>query len=345
MNKISKRFISFATALSMCSGCIVACAENRLIGDVNEDGEITSADALEVLKNIVEVSQEYKENCDVNGDGKINTLDALQILKDVVGLVKLNETQPIEPIQPISNSIKEGQLRSIVFSFVSSAENSSLNYWEQYSYIEDIDDGRGYTAGIIGFTTGTGDLIEVVRKYIELKPENNILEKYIPALEKAIGSDTHDGLGDAFVEDWETACEDKEMKTAQDYILDEMYMNPAVDFANEDGLSPLGQFIYYDAYVMHGEGDDEESFGGIRNATIAKCPPPSKGTDEREFLLAFLKERERVMLMEEAHEDLSRIVAQRKFIDQNNFSLALPLEWTMYGDEFKLTEDMLKTED
>ena len=51
------------------------------------------------------------------------------------------------------------------------------------------------------------------------------------------------------------------------------------------------------------------------------------------------------MLMEEAHEDLSRIVAQRKFIDQNNFSLALPLEWTMYGDEFKLTEDMLKTED
>jgi chitosanase len=31
---------------------------------------------------------------------------------------------------------------------VSSAENSSLDWKAQYKYIEDIDDGRGYTAGI-----------------------------------------------------------------------------------------------------------------------------------------------------------------------------------------------------
>ncbi|UKI16489.1 MAG: chitosanase [Ruminococcus sp.] len=32
----------------------------------------------------------------------------------------------------------------------------------QYGYFEDIGDGRGYTARIIGFTTGIGDLPDVV---------------------------------------------------------------------------------------------------------------------------------------------------------------------------------------
>ena len=53
--------------------------------------------------------------------------------------------------------IMNDEYREIFYSIVSSAENSTLDYKEQYSYIEDIGDGRGYTAGIIGFTSGTGD--------------------------------------------------------------------------------------------------------------------------------------------------------------------------------------------
>ena len=49
-----------------------------------------------------------------------------------------------------ANDISSGKLREKVFAFVSSAENSSIDYAEQYAYIEDIGDGRGYTAGIIG---------------------------------------------------------------------------------------------------------------------------------------------------------------------------------------------------
>ena len=48
---------------------------------------------------------------------------------------------------------------------VSSAENSSLDWRAQYRYIQDIHDGRGYTAGIIGFTSGTGDMLDVVKLY------------------------------------------------------------------------------------------------------------------------------------------------------------------------------------
>lgn len=58
--------------------------------------------------------------------------------------------------------ISDGILRKEVFALVSSAENSDTDYSLQYGYIEDIGDGRGYTGGIIDFTTGTDDLPDVV---------------------------------------------------------------------------------------------------------------------------------------------------------------------------------------
>lgn len=235
-----------------------------------------------------------------------------------------------------TEDISSGDLRKEVFALVCSAENSSLDYSQEYQYIEDIGDGRGYTAGIIGFTTGTGDLLDVVRRYTQLKPDNE-LEKYIPALEKLIGSDSHDGLGDTFEQDWMTAAESDEMVQAQNDILDEQYMNPAIEYAQEDGLSPLGQYIYYDALVVHGSGDSEDSFEAIRDAALQKVNVPSEGGSEADYLVAFLDARVPVMQMEEAHSDLSRVEAQRKFVKEENFNLNLPLEWVMYGDQFTLS--------
>lgn len=235
-----------------------------------------------------------------------------------------------------SNGIISDEYRRIFYSLVSSAENSSLNYDEQYAYIEDIGDGRGYTAGIIGFTSGTGDLLDVVNKYCELKSKNNELEKYILALKAVNGTDSHKGLGDSFVSDWIRASQDQEMVIAQNLIVDEVYMNPAIESAKEDGLNMLGAFIYYDALVVHGPGDDSDSFGGIREVAKNNVATPAKGGNETEYLLTFLDVRSSIMLKEEAHSDLSRIDMQRKFIVEKNFDLHLPLEWTMYGDDFKL---------
>jgi len=243
--------------------------------------------------------------------------------------------------------IRKGNFRKIVFALVSSAENSSIAYDRQYSYIEDIDDGRGYTAGIIGFTTGTGDLLEVVQAYITLKPDQNILEKYIPALKKAIGSDTHNGLGASFVSDWQTACKDSQMLQAQNLILDKLYLNPAVAYAKKDGLSTLGEYIYYDALVVHGIGedtdDDPDSFNGIRLAALKKELPPSLGGDEKHYLETFLDCRTVIMQKETAHSNLSRIETQKEFISEGNYSLKLPLVWNMYDDSFLLTTKMLDT--
>src|SRR4051794_39465098 len=80
--------------------------------------------------------------------------------------------------------------KDIAMQLVSSAENSTLNWKAQYAYIEDIHDGRGYTAGIIGFCSGTHDMLEMIQHYIALKP-GNILAKYLPALKKVDGTASH----------------------------------------------------------------------------------------------------------------------------------------------------------
>lgn len=240
-----------------------------------------------------------------------------------------------------STTIASGNLRKEVFALVSSAENSTLDYSKQYSYIEDIKDGRGYTAGIIGFTSKNGDLFDVVRYYSSLSP-NNSLKKYIPALKEVKGTSSHKNLGANFMKAWKQAAKTKTMIKAQNHILNKQYMDPAISNAKKDRLSPLGQYIYYDALVVHGDGNDSDSFGGIRKAALKKAKTPSQGGSESHYLYAFLKAREKIMLKEQAHKDLSRINVQRKFIKEKNWNLNLPLSWTMYGDHYYLTQSKLK---
>lgn len=236
-----------------------------------------------------------------------------------------------------SYSLADEDKKEIAMQLVSSSENSSLDWKAQYAYIEDIGDGRGYTAGIIGFCSGTGDMLQLVENYVKDKP-GNVLEKYLEALKKVNGTDSHEGLGDAFMEDWKSAAEDTAFQEAQNQLRDEVYFNPAVTCAKEDGLSVLGQFIYYDAIVMHGPGDGsvpgEQSFPGIRASAMEQADTPAEGGDETTYLKAFLEARRAVMRMEEAHEDVDRADAQEKFLDEKNFDLNPPLKWTMYGEEF-----------
>ncbi len=236
---------------------------------------------------------------------------------------------------PLSD-LADPALKEIAMELVSSAENSSLDWKAQYRYLEDIGDGRGYTGGIIGFCSGTGDMLEVVRRYTDAHPGNR-LARFLPALEKVNGSDSHAGLGAPFVAAWRAAAKDPAMRAAQDAERDETYFDPALALARSDGLRALGQFIYYDAMVMHGPGDDPSSFGGIRSAALRRADPPSLGGDETAYLTAFLTERKKAMRAEEAHEDTSRVdTAQLVFLEAGNLDLTTPLEWHVYGDPYRI---------
>lgn len=219
---------------------------------------------------------------------------------------------------------------------VSSAENSSLDWRAHYKYIEDIHDGRGYTGGIIGFCSGTGDMLEVVQRYAALEP-GNVLAKYISALKADDGSDTHAGLDPGFAGDWAAAATDPKFQQAQNDERDAEYFTPAVDQAKADGLGTLGQFIYYDAMVMHGQGSDPQSFGGIRAAALRKAKPPSQGGDQIAYLNAYLDARIVAMKADPSHQDTSRVdTEQRLFVRAGNLDLDTPLQWWTYGDAYRI---------
>jgi chitosanase len=222
--------------------------------------------------------------------------------------------------------------KEFAMKLVSSAENSSTDWRKQFPYIEDIKDFRGYTAGIIGFTTGTGDLLEIVERYSKKFPTNG-LQKYIPALRKVNGSDSHLGLDPGFIAAWKKESAKPEFQAAQERERDEVYFNPSVTLGKEDGLRALGQFIYYDAAVVHGF----EGMKGVRARAAIKAKPPAQGGSETKYLNAFLDERVIEMKKEKAHADMSRFEnAQRVFLRNWNLDLLAPLSWSVYGDHFHI---------
>ncbi|MFG2695885.1 chitosanase [Kitasatospora sp. NPDC048407] len=215
---------------------------------------------------------------------------------------------------------------------VSSAENSTLDWRSQYPYIEDIGDGNGYTAGIIGFCSGTGDLADVITRYTALKP-GNILAKYLPALALLDGSPSHQGLDPTFVGDWQRAAQDPALQQAQNEERDRQYFTPAVSQAKTDGLHALGQFAYYDALVVHGP----QGFAAIRATAQTKAKAPAKGGDETAYLDAFLDARKAYMLAGNPNRNTSRIdTEQRVFLRAGNLDLQPPLNWQVYGDSYTI---------
>ncbi|MFI1485644.1 chitosanase [Streptomyces sp. NPDC020747] len=231
-----------------------------------------------------------------------------------------------------SADLDSPEKKELAQRIVSSAENSSLDWRDQYDYVEDIGDGRGYTAGIIGFTTGTHDLLKLVELYTESHPDN-ALEPYLPALRSVDGSDSHEGLDPGFTAAWKEEAQKDAFKRVQDSQRDRVYFGPAVRLAKRDGLGALGQFIYYDAMVMHGPGDP--GFHGIRERAMAEADTPTEGGDEQSYLDIFLDTRRATMKSEKR--DTTRVdTAQRRFLYEGNLGLRTPLEWKVYGLSYKI---------
>ncbi|MEU6736377.1 chitosanase [Streptomyces physcomitrii] len=240
------------------------------------------------------------------------------------------------PAARAEDGLDDPAKKDIAMQLVSSAENSSLDWRAQYPYIEDIGDGRGYTAGIIGFCSGTGDMLELVERHAQEEPDS-VLAPYLPALRAVNGTDSHEGLGSAFEADWAKAAGEESFQRAQDAERDRVYFDPAVAQGKSDQVGTLGQFIYYDAIVMHGPGEGGTSFGGIRARALDQAAPPSEGGDETAWLHAFLDARVWAMEQEEAHSDTSRVdTAQRRFLDAGNLALDTPLDWQVYGDSYHI---------
>ena len=226
--------------------------------------------------------------------------------------------------------------KELAQQLVASAEHSTTDWRATYGAVEDEGDGCGYTAGIIGFCTGTHDLLMLVESYTEDHPDNG-LASYLPALRAVDGSDSHEGLDPGFPAAWEAEAKVPAFREAQEAERDRIYFEPAVRLAKLDDLGTLGQFVYFDAMVFHGPDTDAGGFYDLRERTLKQAKTPAAGGSEKRYLNAFLDIRREAMLTRYPEHDASRVdTAQRRFLKAGNLGLDTPLVWEMYGEPYRL---------
>jgi len=245
------------------------------------------------------------------------------------------------------------------FQITSTAENSTVNWWDTYATIEDIRDGRGYTGGIVGFTSATGDMLELVEQYVALQPDHNVLAPYVAALRSCtrLGETVDDAeygvdggrashvagqqLGPSFLAAWAHAAHnDPIFRRVQRGFRRDMYWAPAYDAAVADGVGALGQALYYDTSVNHGPGaanSNDGSFDDIRSRTVGTAP--SRGGAERRWLTAFIDRRSEVLTLWGDNPIDGRIAMFRELTDSGNWALTPPFSWSIYGDAFRMPRD------
>jgi chitosanase len=194
------------------------------------------------------------------------------------------------PAAQAASGLTRGQ-RHRADQLISQFENSTSQI--QYCYIEALDDGRGYTAGRAGFTSATGDLLEVAERYTR-KVGHNSLEPLLPRLRQLAQSESGstDGL-DSLPGAWRNTCQDARQRKVQDAVVNREYYNPALRHWRRLRLrTPLSLAAIYDAEIQHGGGDDPDGVPAmLRRAARRAHGTPRRGVRESRFLRAFLKVR------------------------------------------------------
>jgi chitosanase len=225
---------------------------------------------------------------------------------------------------------------------ISVFENSTLDL--QYGYVEDLHDGRGYTAGRAGFCSGTGDLLEVVVKYCAAKPANP-LAQYLPRLKAlaAARSDSTSGL-EGFPDAWMKAAADPLFRRAQDEVSDATYYLPALRLAARLGLKKdLSKVALYEAAIQHGTGADPDGLKAMITRASAAAKPPSEGGGESGWLGSFLQVRRATLLHPSDQgtaaawgESVGRADAMLSIFSSGNIDFSGPVRINPYGEEFTI---------
>ncbi|CAM5727940.1 chitosanase CsnA [Streptomyces violaceorubidus] len=117
-------------------------------------------------------------------------------------------------------------------------------------------------------------MLDLVELYTERGP-GNVLAPYLPALRRFDGSDSRGASTPACRTTGAGPPTRTRSCAGQDDERDGVYFDPAVRRGKEDGLRTLGQFAYYDAMVMHGDGGDL-GFGSIRERALGRARGPGR---------------------------------------------------------------------
>jgi chitosanase len=206
----------------------------------------------------------------------------------------------------------------------------------QYDYIEALGDGRGYTFGYCGFTTGTGDGLQVIlqlmlgreSQYPLTRRIAEAFERYVKPMEELAKAESDSLAGlEGFEQRWKTYGANVPVIAAQHVIGDTLYWLPAVRiWAQQLGWTTmLGLACLYDTIIQHGEGKDPDSIGGIIQRTVLT-------PHETQSICNFLTTRRAVLenatdpdTREEWKNSVPRVDALFGLVNAGNFNLDPPV--------------------
>lgn len=233
--------------------------------------------------------------------------------------------------------------KALFYQVVSVFENNTPEI--QYDYVAALGDGRGYTAGKAGFTSATGDMLLVVQRYTEAKPDNP-LARFRPQLAALL--EQHSGAIvnlELLPAAWKLASEDPLFRQIQNEVCDELYLSAAIEKASELGLQyPLGVLILYDTAIQHGNGTDPDSLSALVQATTDLIGGiPMQGYNEHDWLHTFVEIREQHLLeaadpatREVWAASVGRVRTLHELVDIGEYQLELPLVINPWGTAFEL---------
>jgi chitosanase len=214
-----------------------------------------------------------------------------------------------------------------------------------YGAVEELNDGRGITVGRAGFTSATGDLVLVIRRYVSAHPASTLGE-YLVTLERLAADQSGDTTGLAgFPEAWREAAHEPALRAAQDGVVEELYYRPAMDRAEQVGATlPLTLAILYDTAIQHGDGPDPDGLAALISETTGMLGgDPAAGVGEERWTRTFLDVRRR-HLADAADpatrrvwaQSVDRVDALRDLLDGGADALDAPFVLDVQGGTFRI---------
>ncbi|KAJ2474063.1 hypothetical protein GGI02_000409 [Coemansia sp. RSA 2322] len=253
----------------------------------------------------------------------------------------------------VANAMLCGCAKTLALEITNIYENGDTDF--HYDYCENIKDGRGYTSGIAGFCTGTGDAWQVVQAYHTLTGGKDDMSQYDTVMEKLANCNSNcgsiTGLG-GYCDVWKKLGQtDTKFKQAQDTIRDNLYFSPAMVYATQLGLkTSIAQAQLYDAGIQHGTDGGADSLGGMVKSTNAQITADITGdsnsiltinghsVDEIAWLNKFLAVRTGILKNPKESGDQGGAWAQTLY-RINSYTYAVGLKEYMWGSSVKVLDN------
>jgi chitosanase len=211
-------------------------------------------------------------------------------------------------------------------TFLNLAENDSgspnTDYRSVYIYA-DGNNSRKQVTLARGFTQDGGNLWKVLQRYIQKGGDRS---QFFAAYKSKMGSAVL-YKDSAFIKALRDSSIEQKMKDAQDEVFNEVYLSPALSWAENNGFKlPLSYAVAVDSYLHSGKMSD-------RVTKRMSQKTPSKGGDEKAWITEYLKIR--LSWFAGASGALKTCTFRPKFflgeIDKGNWNMSCPLSVTGKG--------------